>query len=595
MAWDTSAHTATPLERPPLRPRPSGTDDRRQPHAAVGCHVLNSSPAPRRRVLIVSTAGHDPLAAQAEGRLAWRQTYERLAGRDRSSLSAAQLDTLAEALFWLDHPDESVRVRRNAYTAHLEGGDLPSAAMAAWQLYYDHALVGEMAVASGWLERARQHVAPRDGSVVDGFVSVAEADQAQYQGDLETALEQAERAVEIGRSTGDRGLVAMALQTRGRLLVALDRVAEGMALLDDAMVAVVNGELSPLFTGWVFCAVLGICHDVADLRRAAEWTDAALRWCDGLDDGLLYPGLCRIHRVELACLKGAWSTAEGEAQRACNELLTHDSRYAGDAVYLAAEVQRLRGDLDAAESGFRYAHELGREPQPGLALVWLAQGRPAAAVAALRLTLQPGPSAPLARAQLLAALIEAEVAVGELGRAETAVQDLGAVAQRSPSPYLEAIAAARDGTVRLARDEASDALAPLRRARALLQELGMPYEAAKVQVAIGRATRRAGDEGTAVLELRGAQATFQRLGAAGDVEYAQVLLQGGVPAASPLTRREVEVLKLVARGRTNKEIGAQLVISEHTVARHLSNIFTKLGVTSRAAATAYAYQHNLAS
>lgn len=170
-----------------------------------------------------------------------------------------------------------------------------------------------------------------------------------------------------------------------------------MALLDEAMVAVINGELRPLFTGWVYCAVLGVCHDVADLRRAAEWTDAALRWCGRLNDGVLYPGLCRIHRVELACLMGAWATAEAEARRACDELLAHDPRYAGEAVYLAAELARLRGDLDTAETGFRRAHELGREPQPGLALVWLAQGRAAAAVAALRLALEPGPSAALAR------------------------------------------------------------------------------------------------------------------------------------------------------------------------------------------------------
>lgn len=510
-------------------------------------------------------------------------------------MSAAELDALAEALFWLDRPDESVAVRRSAYTAHLDAGDLPSAAMAAWQLYYDHGLVGEMAVAGGWLERARQHVGLRDGSVVDGFVGLAEADQAQHQGDLAVALVHAERAVQIGRITGDPDLVAMALQTRGRLLVALDRVGEGMRLLDEAMVAVVNGELSPLFTGWVYCAVLGICHDVADLRRAAEWTDAALRWCDDLDDGLLYPGLCRIHRVELACLKGAWIAAEGEARRACDELLAHDPRYAGDAVYLAAEVHRLRGDIDAAESGYRHAHELGREPQPGLALVWLAQGRSAAAVAALRLAVRPGPSAPLARAGLLAALIEAEVAVGELDRAETAVQDLAAIARRSASPYLEAIAAARHGTVRLARDEVSDALVQLRGARALLQELGMPYEAARVQVSIGMAARRAGDEGTALLELSGAQAAFQRLGAARDVEHALALLQRGAPGVGPLTHREVEVLQLVARGRTNREIGAKLFISEHTVARHLSNSFTKLGVTSRAGATAYAYEHNLVS
>jgi ATP/maltotriose-dependent transcriptional regulator MalT len=524
----------------------------------------------------------------------WREIYERLTAHEPSSLSAADLDTLAEALFWLDRPGESVAVRRDAYAAHRAAGDLVAAAMAAWLLYHDHSLVGELAIASGWLGRAREHVKDLDGSVAAGFVAVAEADHAQHQGDLEGALAHAERAVEIGRTHEHRNLVAMALQARGRVLVAAGRIGDGMASLDEAMIAVTNGELSPLFTGWVYCAVLSVCHDVADLGRAAEWTDVALRWCNGLADGLLYPGLCRIHRVELACLQGAWTTARSEVQRACRQLLAHDPRYAGEAVYLAAEMDRLSGDLQAAEAGFQQAHELGREPQPGLALVWLAQGRPAAAVASLRLALQPGPSAPLARAALLAALVEAEVAVGELDRAAVASTQLATVARASASPYLEAIAAARQGLMLLARDELADALGQLRRARALLEELAMPYEVASVGVSIGLAARKAGDESTTLLELRRALVTFQRLGAARDVARVQALLEEPRSTAGPLTRREVEVLRLVAQGYTNRQIGTRLVISEHTVARHLSNIFTKLGVTSRASATAYAYEHDLA-
>jgi DNA-binding CsgD family transcriptional regulator len=558
-------------------------------------------------VAVAGTAVPGPSAGPTEGRRAWRQTYERLAARGSSSLGAAELDTLAEACFWLDQPDESVAVRRSAYAAHLAAGDLDGAAMAAWQLYYDHALVGETAVASGWLERAREHAGAGDGAVLDdhgsvedghasvvaGFVAIAEADRAHDQGDLPRALAHAARAVGSGRATGDRDLLAMALQTHGRLLVALHRVTEGVAMLDDAMVSVINGELRPLFTGWVYCAVLETCHGVADLRRAAEWTDAALRWCDGLQDGRLYPGLCRIHRVELACLRGAWTTAASEAQRACDELLSHDPRYAGDAVYLAAELDRLRGDLDAAEAGFQHAHELGREPQPGLALVWLARGRATAAVAALRLALRPGPPTPLARAGLLSALTDAELAIGALDHAATAAQDLATIARANPSPYLEGLAAARHGSVLLASDEVGDALVQLRHGRALLHELALPYEAARVQVEIAVATRRAGDEATALLELRGAEAAFQRLGAAPDLARTQRLLQPGAPPASPLSDREVEVLRLVAQGRTNRQIGTRLRISEHTVARHLSNIFTKLGVGSRAAATAYAYEHHL--
>lgn len=553
---------------------------------------VDVTPARRRTVIPLSAVPPIP-AGPGRSRVGWRGVYERLAVRDQSSLSPAEADALAEALFWLDRPEESVATRRYAYRAHLEAGDLPGAAMSAWQLYFDHALVGEAAAASGWLERARRHVGPRDGSVVDGLVAVAEADQAQQQGDLDGALLHAERAVEIGDVTGDVDLLAMALQTHGRLLVAHGRVSEGLARLDEAMVAVAEGELTPLFTGWVFCAVLAVCQDVADLRRAAEWTDAALRWCDGMEEGLLYPGLCRIHRVELACLQGAWTTAAAEARRACEELLSHDPRYAGQAVYLAAEMHRLRGELDEAESGFRRAHELGREPQPGLALTWLAQGRPEAAVAALRLARQAAPTAPLARAGLLAALIEAEIATDQPDRAAAAARELSELARLTSSPYLGAMAKAAAGTVQLAQGDVSAALVPLRAARAVLGELGMPYQEARVRLTIGTAARAAGDEGTALLELRAALSTFEQLGAKLEVGRTRRLLGDDLRPAGPLTPRETEVLRLVACGHTNREIGEELTISEHTVARHISNILTKLDLTSRVAATAFAYEHHL--
>jgi DNA-binding CsgD family transcriptional regulator len=543
---------------------------------------------------VTDSAAPGTPAEQLDARDAWRRTHDRLVARDRATLSAGDLDTLAEAYFWLDRPDDSVTARRQAYARHLVSGDRRRAAAAAWQLYYDHALVGEMAVANGWLERARQHVEPRDGSTIDGFVSVAEADHAHGHGDLAAALGHAERAVAVGVDTGDRDLLAMARQTQGRLLVASGQLAEGMARLDDAMVSVIDGELRPLFTGWVYCSVLGVCHDVADLGRAAEWTGAALRWCEGLGDGRLYPGLCRVHRVELASLGGAWTTAEREARRACDELLAHDPRYAGEAIYLAADLARMRGDLEAAIAGFQQAHAFGREPQPGLALVWLDQGRVAVAVAALRSSLRPGPVAPMARAGLLAALIDAELAQSEVTRAAVVVDELLTLAAATCSPYLQAITADRQGALALARSEADAALTLLRGALAGWRSLGMPYAAARTQVALADATLACGDEATARLELRSALDGFERLGAVRDAERVRGMLAAAPDTATPLTRRELEVLRHVARGRTNRQVGAALVISEHTVARHLSNIFTKLGVASRAAATAYAYEHDLA-
>lgn len=523
--------------------------------------------------------------------MTWRQTYEELTARTRAGLTPQDLDRLADALFWLDQPDASVAARREAYAAHVGAGAAEAAALAAWRLFYDHFLVGETAVANGWLGRSRRH-AETGGARATGWVAVAETDRALAEGEAGAALAHARRALRAARVLADDDLLAMALQATGRALCAVGDVDEGMALLDEAMVAVVNREIDPLYTGWVFCNLLSTCHDLADLDRAAQWSDAAMRWCGGLWEGRMYPGLCRVYSVELSCLRGDWDTAAADARRACAELDTYDPRYAGEAYYLVGEIKRLTGDLDGAEESFVRAHQLGRAPQPGLALVRVAQGRHAAAATALRLALTPGPASPLRRAQLLAARVEAELRLGEPAEAQRSADELVTLADASPNPYLGAIAGAAEGQVLLARGEATAALPPLRAACATCQRLGLAYDAARTQVLIGTAARAAGDEDTAVLELRAARMTFGRLGARPDGERVDALL-AGEPGPTPLTAREVEVLRLVAQGRTNREIGAALLVSEHTVARHLSNTFAKVGATSRAAATAYAYERGL--
>lgn len=523
--------------------------------------------------------------------MTWRETYEELTAQDRALLPPRDLDRLADALFWLDRPDASVAARREAYTAHVGAGATEAAALAAWRLFYDHFLVGETAVAGGWLERARRH-ADAAGTRATGWVAVAETDCALAEGEAHAALAHARRALQAAHRLTDHDLLAMALQATGRALCAVGDVGEGMVLLDEAMVAVVNREIDALYTGWVYCNLLSTCHDLADLDRAAQWSDAAMRWCDGLWEGRMYPGLCRVYSVELSCLRGDWGTAAADARRACDELDAHDPRYAGEAYYLVGEIDRLTGDLGGAEEAFVQAHQLGRAPQPGLALVRLAQGREVAAAGALRLALAPGPSSPLRRAQLLAARLEVELRVGEPAGAREAADELVALANASPNPYLGAIAAAAEGQVLLADGEATAALPPLRAACTTCQRLGLPYDAARTQVLVGTAARAAGDEDTAVLELRAARTTFRRLGARPDRERVDALL-AGEPDPTPLTEREVEVLRLVARGCTNREIGAELLVSEHTVARHLSNTFAKVGATSRAAATAYAYERGL--
>jgi ATP/maltotriose-dependent transcriptional regulator MalT len=511
--------------------------------------------------------------------------------RGVSSLSAAELDTLGESLFWLDRPDDSIAVLGKAFTAHVADGNHAGAAMAAWQLFYDHALVGEMALANGWLERARRHARSLQGSATEGFLAVAESDHATWAGALDDAVTHARRAVELGHAIGSPDLMAMALQATGRALVATGRLEEGISALEEAMVAVINGELSPLFTGWVYCNALSTCHDLADLNRAVQWSEAAIRWCDDLQEGRLYPGICRLHVVELASLRGRWETAAVLAEQARDELATHDPRYAGEAHYLIGELHRMGGDLDLAEEAFTNAHQLGRVPQPGLARVRMAQGRLDAAVKGLQLVLDAEPQAPLRRTELLAALAEAHLATNDVDAATAAAARLTDVAGGVTSDYLRSVALMTEAQVLLARGDASEACRRAGEAVEKLLALGLPYDEARAREVRGMAAQVIGEHDTAELELTAARNTFTALGAEPDARRVTALL--GASPSSPLSARETEVLRLVARGRSNKEIASELFISEHTVARHLSNIFTKLGVGSRSAAAASAYERSL--
>jgi ATP/maltotriose-dependent transcriptional regulator MalT len=520
----------------------------------------------------------------------WRAIHDELAAREPASLSARELDRLGESLFWLDRPEESVAVLGRAFTGHVAVGDHERAARTAWQLFYDHALVGETALANGWLERARRSAGLAEGAVAPGFLAVAESDLAAWAGALDEAVAQAERALEHGRTAGNPDLMAMALQARGRALVACGRVEEGVASLDEAMVAVINGELTPLFTGWVYCNALSTCHDLADLSRAVQWSDAALRWCAEVQDGRLYPGICRLHAVELASLQGSWQAAAALARQACDDLTSHDPRYSGDAHYLVGELRRMVGDLDLAEDSFTLAHQLGRVPQPGLGLVRLAQGRVDAAIKGLRLGLDSPSGAPMRHAQLLAALVEAHLDVEDVASADGAAAELADVARRAASAYLRSLAHMAQARVLLARGDALAAYRVVGDALEIFHALGLRYDEARAREVRGRAAELLDERDSAQLDLSAAHEAFVALGA--DPDARRLAAQLGHPP-SALSSRELDVLRLVARGSTNKDVAAALFISEHTVARHLSNIYTKLGVGSRSAATACAYEQSL--
>jgi len=356
------------------------------------------------------------------------------------------------------------------------------------------------------------------------------------------------------------------------------------------MVAVTSDEVSPIVTGDVYCSVIEACQESFDLRRAQDWTQALSRWCDSQPDLVPYRGQCLLHRAELMQLRGAWEDAMDEARQASTRLAARPGRPSvGAALYQQAELHRLRGEVSAAEEAYRQAGEAGREPQPGLARLWLAQGRTRAAQAAIRRAVDEADDT-LTRSRLLPALVEIMLAADDLPAARAGAGELAGIAEGLGAPLLRALAAHAQGAVLLAEDRPQAALGPLRRAWSDWQELEAPYEGARVRVLLSLACRRLGDEETARMELDAARRVFQRLGAAGEV--ARLAEQPRAPAGG-LTAREVQVLREVAAGKTNRAIAADLFLSEKTVARHVSNILGKLGLASRSAATAYAYENGL--
>jgi len=531
-------------------------------------------------------------ARDAIGREAWAEAYEGFRTLDPSHLTPQDHEGFADAAWWLSKTDESIAARQRAHSGYAAAGEDPLAAFMAVRLSIEHFDRGEPSVAMGWLMRAQRHLDEQPECVQHGFLALIEANVARFQGELDGAMGQAERAIGIGQRFGDRDLIAMGIHIQGLVLVSRGRVAEGLALLDEAMTSVVAGELSQLFTGVIYCSVIDACLDLADLRRASEWNAAAMAWCGSLPQDAPFTALCRINRAQVATLRGAWSEAETEARRVSEEQ-TVDPAAAARGFYECGEIRRRIGSYAAAGEAFARANELGLEPQPGLALLRLAQGRAELALTALRLAVDGESGSRLRRARLLAGLVDVAIAVNDLDSAGAASEELESIARDFGTSALNAAAATARGAHRLAEGDVPGALESLRRASAIWHEIKLPYETARARMLFGVALRSAGDEEDAVLELRAARSTFERLGAAPDAAKAAELLADQAELPRGLTAREAEVLRLVATGKTNRDIAVELVISEHTVARHLQNIFAKLDVSSRAAATAFAFEHDL--
>jgi len=461
------------------------------------------------------------------------------------------------------------------------------------RLCVEHFTRREPAVAGGWLMRAQRHLREQPECAEHGFLAMVEANVARFTGDPDRSIALARKAIQIGQRFGDRDLVAVAIHIEGLSHIASGKIADGVALLDEAMTSVLTGELSPFFTGVIYCSVIEACLQLGDVGRAGEWSDAAREWCETVPAESPYPGLCRINRAEVAILRGAWPEAEAEASRASEELMRLDPVASGAAWYQAGEARRRAGNLEGAEEAFGRAQELGFEPQPGSALLRLAQRNVEAARSALRVAIAAESGNPLRRARLLSARIDVALDAGELDEATVAVEELEAIAHAFPTAVLAATVDTVRGALLLAQSDAPAALERLRRGWASWQDLRLPYEAAQARMLCGQAARAVGDEEGGRVELGAALAAFDRLGATRDAAKATMLLEERGDLPGGLTEREAEVLRLVAGGKSNRQIAVELVISEHTVARHVQNIFTKLNLSSRSAATAFAFEHGL--
>ncbi len=530
---------------------------------------------------------------------AWQGAYDALVKADRTAqLDPSDLQLLARAAYMLGRDDEYVGALERAHRGHLEAGAPMSALRCAFWIGHSWLFRGHAAPAVGWFARAERLLdRERDDVVERGYVLVAQMLDHLGKGDVPRALDAAVEIVAIGERFVEPDLVALGMMQQGQALVTLGRVDEGVRLIDETMVSVTSGELSAIVAGIVYCNTIAICRDVYQLRRVREWTTALTRWCAQQPEMIAHNGVCLVHRAEVFTLGGAWQDALTELHRISEQFRRGAlNRLAcGDAAYREGEVRRLRGEFQLAHEAYRAASGLGREPQPGLALLRLTQGKLDVAAASIRRAVSESARG-LSRVALLPAYVEIMLALRDVDAAARASTELDEICAQHRSEAIEAMSLQARGAVLLAQADAPGALAALRRAWTTWQQLEAPYEAARCRALLARACHVVGDDDSAALERHAAREVFRELGAIPDVAQLDAAQQPRDIDDSRkygLSPREREVLRLVAIGRSNREIATALVVSEHTVARHVQNIFAKLGVTSRTAAAAFAYEHEL--
>jgi DNA-binding NarL/FixJ family response regulator len=550
--------------------------------------------APRRATTEVFVTASDVEQGRASyAHSFWRAAYESLSIADqREPLGVDDLERLARSAYMLGRDEDYVSTLTRAHQAHLESGDLPRGIRCAIWIGHSYLFRGQVTHAGGWFARAERLLKRvPDDCVERGYILIPVWLGQMQGGDYEAGLATTIEAERIGERFADADLVWLARDEQARALLRLGRAEEALRLVEEILLSAENDELSPFITGIVYCNTIDFCRDCYELRQVMEWTAALTQWCDRQPEMVTHNGLCLVHRAEIMQLIGGWGDALTEAERAA-ERFTEGilNQFAlGMAHYRQGEIHRLRGDFDRAEVAYQRASNYGFVPQPGTALLRLAQGRHDAAAASIRRSVAET-TEPLARARLLAAYVEIMLAVGDVDAAQAAAHELERIAGQRATDVLDAMSAKAQAEVSLTAGDVSEALVALRRAMSVWQSLAAPYEIARLRVLLAKACRAFGDDEAARLELEAAQAGFATLGAEPDLAG---LADGAPRPPHGLSDREVEVLGLIAAGKGNREIATELSISEHTVARHVQNIFAKVGVSSRTAAAAFAFEHHL--
>src|SRR5215831_17859707 len=496
------------------------------------------------------------LGRDAFQKQAWGKAFSHLAAADReSSLLPEDLVNFAQAALLIGRETEGADLLARAHRGFLDGGDTQRGARCAFWLGFTLLIQGEFAKAGGWLSRAGRLLEGQPDCVDKGYLLLPEGYRLYQAGDAVAAHAKFLQARDSGERFGDKDLVTLALQGQGRSLIRQGEITRGVALLDEAMVAVTAGEVSPLNAGAVYCSVLEACGETFDLQRAQEWTLALEKWCASQPDLVPYRGHCLVRRAEILQLHGAWSDALDQAQRACESLSKPSLKPAvGAAIYCLAELHRLRGNFAEAEKEYRRASQWDRTSQTGFALLRLAQDQVESANTAIRRVVSEVKSG-ASRAKILDAYVEIAIAANDMATARAAADELGQIASKHGAPFLLALSERADGAVLLAEEDAARALQALRKSWTIWCELEAPYEAARTRVLISRACRKLGDHDAANLELAAARDVFQQLGAATDLAgIDSALLKRSRGSSGPLTAREVEVIKLLAAGLTNRDI-----------------------------------------